>query len=207
MSLSQQQKGKARGRISYANLGINQLGSVYENLLAYRGFYAEEDYIEVHPVGDEIETYLVPRSRRDDFKEEEILKREDNPLEDVIHKKGQFIYRLNGRDRKKSASFYTPEVLTKSTVKYTLKPIVERLERKEISASDLLQMKILEPAMGAAAFQNEVINQLALLYLNFRKNEVNEAIDPLEFPNELQKVKAYIATNNVYGVDLNATPI
>ena len=207
LSLSQQQKGKARGRISYANLGINQLGSVYENLLAYRGFYAEEDYIEVHPVGDEIETYLVPRSRRDDFKEEEILKREDNPLEDVIYKKGQFIYRLNGRDRKKSASFYTPEVLTKSTVKYTLKPIVERLERKEISASDLLHMKILEPAMGAAAFQNEVINQLALLYLNFRKNEVNEAIDPLEFPNELQKVKAYIATNNVYGVDLNATAL
>ena len=207
LSLSQQQKGKARGRISYANLGINQLGSVYENLLAYRGFYAEEDYIEVHPVGDEIETYLVPRSRRDDFKEEEILKRADNPLEDVIHKKGQFIYRLNGRDRKKSASFYTPEVLTKSTVKYTLKPIVERLERKEITASDLLQMKILEPAMGAAAFQNEVINQLALLYLNFRKNEVNEAIDPLEFPNELQKVKAYIATNNVYGVDLNATAL
>lgn len=207
LSLSQQQKGKARGRISYANLGINQLGSVYENLLAYRGFYAEEDYIEVHPVGDEIETYLVPRSRRDDFNEEEILKREDNPLEDVIHKKGQFIYRLNGRDRKKSASFYTPEVLTKSTVKYTLKPIVERLERKEITASDLLQMKILEPAMGAAAFQNEVINQLALLYLNFRKNEVNEAIDPLEFPNELQKVKAFIATNNVYGVDLNATAL
>ena len=207
LSLSQQQKGKARGRISYANLGINQLGSVYENLLAYRGFYAEEDYIEVHPAGDEIETYLVPRSRRDDFKEEEILKRADNPLEDVIHKKGQFIYRLNGRDRKKSASFYTPEVLTKSTVKYTLKPIVERLERKEITASDLLQMKILEPAMGAAAFQNEVINQLALLYLNFRKNEVNEAIDPLEFPNELQKVKAFIATNNVYGVDLNATAL
>lgn len=207
LSLSQQQKGKARGRISYANLGINQLGSVYENLLAYHGFYAEEDYIEVHPVGDEIETYLVPRSRRDDFKEEEILKRADNPLEDVIHKKGQFIYRLNGRDRKKSASFYTPEVLTKSTVKYTLKPIVERLERKEITASDLLQMKILEPAMGAAAFQNEVINQLALLYLNFRKNEVNEAIDPLEFPNELQKVKAFIATNNVYGVDLNATAL
>lgn len=207
LSLSQQQKGKARGRISYANLGINQLGSVYENLLAYRGFYAEEDYIEVHPVGDEVETYLVPRSRRDDFKEEEILKRTDNPLEDVIHKKGQFIYRLNGRDRKKSASFYTPEVLTKSTVKYTLKPIVERLERNEITASDLLQMKILEPAMGAAAFQNEVINQLALLYLNFRKNEVNEAIDPLEFPNELQKVKAFIATNNVYGVDLNATAL
>ena len=205
LSLSQQQKGKMRGRISYANLGINQLGSVYENLLAYRGFYAEEDYIEVHPKGDLVETYLQPRSRRDVFDEDEILKDEEG--HDIIHPKGKFIYRLNGRDRKKSASFYTPEVLTKSTVKYTLKPIVEKLERGEIHASDLLQMKILEPAMGAAAFQNEVINQLAVLYLQFRKQEVGESIDPLQYPNELQKVKAFIATSNVYGVDLNATAI
>lgn len=205
LSLSQKQKGKPRGRISYANLGINQLGSVYENLLAYRGFYAEEDYIEVHPKGDLVETYLQPRSRRDVFEEDEILKDEEG--HDIIHPKDKFIYRLNGRDRKKSASFYTPEVLTKSTVKYTLKPIVEKLERGEIKASDLLQMKILEPAMGAAAFQNEVINQLAVLYLQFRKQEVGETIDPLQYPNELQKVKAFIATSNVYGVDLNATAI
>ena len=205
LSLSQQQKGKMRGRISYANLGINQLGSVYENLLAYRGFYAEEDYIEVHPKADLVETYLQPRSRRDVFEEDEILKDEEG--HDIIHPKGKFIYRLNGRDRKKSASFYTPEVLTKSTVKYTLKPIVGKLERGEIRASDLLQMKILEPAMGAAAFQNEVINQLAVLYLQFRKQEVGESIDPLQYPNELQKVKAFIATSNVYGVDLNATAI
>ena len=205
LSLSQQQKGKARGRISYANLGINQLGSVYENLLAYRGFYAEEDYIEVHPVGDTVETYLVPRSRRGDFNEDEILK-EDNGT-DVIYKKGRFIYRLNGRDRKKSASYYTPEILTKSTVKYTLRPIVEKLENKELSACDLMQMKILEPAMGAAAFQNEAINQVARLYLQYRQKEVGEAIDPLDYPNELQKAKAFIATNNVYGVDLNATAI
>ena len=205
LSLSQKQKGKPRGRISYANLGINQLGSVYENLLAYRGFYADEDYIEVHPKGDLVETYLQPRSRRDVFEEDEILKDEEG--HDIIHPRGKFIYRLNGRDRKKSASFYTPEVLTKSTVKYTLKPIVEKLERGEIKASDLLQMKILEPAMGAAAFQNEVINQLAVLYLQFRKQEVGETIDPLQYSNELQKVKAFIATSNVYGVDLNATAI
>ena len=205
LSLSQKQKGKPRGRISYANLGINQLGSVYENLLAYRGFYAEEDYIEVHPKGDLVETYLQPRSRRDVFEEDEILKDEEG--HDIIHPRGKFIYRLNGRDRKKSASFYTPEVLTKSTVKYTLKPIVEKLECGEIKASDLLQMKILEPAMGAVAFQNEVINQLAVLYLQFRKQEVGETIDPLQYPNELQKVKAFIATSNVYGVDLNATAI
>src|SRR5690606_41214657 len=45
MSLSAPQgkgKFKRRGRISYATLGINQLGAVYEALLSFRGFFAEE---------------------------------------------------------------------------------------------------------------------------------------------------------------------
>ena len=42
-ALSLSRKKRFCGRISYANLGVNQLGSVYESLLAFRGFYAEED--------------------------------------------------------------------------------------------------------------------------------------------------------------------
>ena len=205
LSLSEEKNRQSRGRISYANLGINQLGSVYESLLAYRGFYAEEDYIEVHKAGDEVETYLVPRSRMSDFKEEEILRDKSGKM--VVLPKGQFVYRLNGRDRKKSASYYTPEVLTKSTVKYTLKGFVEKLDNGEIKAEDLLKFKILEPAMGAAAFQNEVINQLAELYLTYRQKERKLHISPHLYRDELQKVKAYIATKNIYGVDLNPTAI
>ncbi|MDN5871189.1 MAG: hypothetical protein L0H73_10795 [Nitrococcus sp.] len=40
---------KRRGRISYAQLGINQLGAVYEALLSYRGFFAGTDLYEVKP--------------------------------------------------------------------------------------------------------------------------------------------------------------
>lgn len=205
LSLSEEKNRQSRGRISYANLGVNQLGSVYESLLAYRGFYAEEDYIEVHKAGDEVETYLVPRSRMSDFKEEEILRDKSGKM--VVLPKGQFVYRLNGRDRKKSASYYTPEVLTKSTVKYTLKGFVEKLDNGELKAEDLLKFKILEPAMGAAAFQNEVINQLAELYLTYRQKERKQHISPHLYRDELQKVKAYIATKNIYGVDLNPTAI
>lgn len=212
LSLSKQQKNKNRGRISYANLGINQLGSVYESLLAFRGFYAEQDYIEVHKAGKPNEgTYMVPRSRRDDFKENEILK--DNKEQDIITKKGTFVYRLSGRDRQKSASYYTPEVLTKCTVKYTLKPILEKLEKSEMKAIELLELKLLEPAMGAAAFHNEMINQVADAYLNYRQKELRDSgkndwrVAPDEYLNKLQQVKAYIATNNTYGVDLNPTAI
>jgi hypothetical protein len=212
LSLSKQQKGKARGRISYANLGINQLGSVYESLLAYRGFYAEQDYIEVHKANEPKDgTYLVPRSRRDDFEENEILK--DGDGQAAIIKRGTFVYRLSGRDRQKSASYYTPEVLTQCTVKYTLKPILEKLDKGEMKAVELLELKLLEPAMGAAAFHNEMINQLADAYLSYRQEELKKAgrtawkVPPDKYREELQKVKAYIATNNVYGVDLNPTAI
>ena len=206
LSLSRQQNKKARGRISYANLGINQLGSVYESLLAYRGFYAEEDYIEVHPKKKPKEgTLLVQRKRRDDFHEDEVLK--DESGKEVVIPKGQFVYRLSGRDRQKSASYYTPEVLTQCTVKYTLKGILEKVENGEMKALELLDLKLLEPAMGAAAFHNELINQLAEAYLSYRQKEKKEKISPEKYREELQKVKAYIATNNAYGVDLNPTAI
>ena len=206
LSLSKKQRNKARGRISYANLGINQLGSVYESLLAYRGFYAEEDYIEVHPKGSPQDgTLLVKRSRRDDFHNDEVLKGDDG--NDQVIPKGKFVYRLSGRDRQKSASYYTPEVLTQCTVKYTLKSILEKVESGEMQALDLLDLKLLEPAMGAGAFHNELINQLAEAYLNYRQKEVKQKISPEKFREELQKVKAYIATNNTYGVDINPTAI
>jgi hypothetical protein len=49
MSLTRAGKGKRRGRVSYAQLGINQLGAVYEALLSFRGFFAEQDLYEVQP--------------------------------------------------------------------------------------------------------------------------------------------------------------
>lgn len=218
LSLSNQSKGKRRGRISYANLGINQLGSVYESLLAFNGFFAAETLIEVKKADDadgKEGTFLVPLSRRDEFADNEILKDPENTQYDKQIPKGQFVYRLNGRDRKKSASFYTPEVLTQTTVKYTLKGIIDKLkERQEMGedcAEELLKLKILEPAMGAAAFQNEVINQLAVMYLELKETEEvrrgGKRIVPGNYTDELQKVKAYIAANNVYGVDLNPTAV
>lgn len=212
-ALSLSKKKNYCGRISYANLGVNQLGSVYESLLAFRGFYAEEDYIEVHKANAPQDgTFLVPYSRMGDFDISEVLcdQQTGNP---VILPEGTFVYRLNGRDRQKSASYYTPEVLTRSTVKYTLKSILDDVRANKRQATELLELKILEPAMGAAAFQNEVINQLAEAYLAEQQRQQREKglrnwrVQPDRYRDELQKVKAYIATHNVYGVDLNPTAI
>lgn len=197
-----------RGRISYANLGINQMGAVYEALLSYRGFIAQQDLYEVKRAGDifdELDVgYFVPESKLDQYAEDERVRYESGEKKDKLrmYEKGTFIYRLAGREREKSASYYTPEVLTKCLVKYALK---ELLEGK--TADEILKLTICEPAMGSAAFLNEAINQLAEAYLSRKEKETGQIISYEKRFDELQKVKMFIADRNVYGIDLNPVAV
>ena len=197
-----------RGRISYANLGINQMGAVYEALLSYRGFIAEHDLYEVKRAGDSFNEldvgYFVSESELDQYTEDERVRYESGEKAGKLrmYEKGTFIYRLAGREREKSASYYTPEVLTKCLVKYALK---ELLEGK--TADEILKQTICEPAMGSAAFLNEAINQLAEAYISRKEKETGEIISYEKRFNELQKVKMFIADRNVYGIDLNPVAV
>ena len=239
MSLSKGDSKRRAGRISYAQLGINQLGAVYEALLSFRGFFAEEDLYEVKPAkgaaaasaqdddadaaddGDDDEggditadesggnrngrgrdeidplapAWFVPASRIGDYTEAEKL----FGGEPRIHRKGKFIYRLAGREREKSASYYTPEVLTRCLVKYALKELLKDVT----SADDILKLTVCEPAMGSAAFLNEAIDQLAEEYLQRKQQELGRTIDHDRYAHEKQRVKMYIADTSVFGVDLN----
>lgn len=201
-------KNGRRGRISYANLGINQMGAVYEALLSYRGFIAEHDLYEVKRAGDSFNEldvgYFVSESELDQYTEDERVRYEHGEKKGKLrmYEKGTFIYRLAGREREKSASYYTPEVLTKCLVKYALK---ELLEGK--TADEILELTICEPAMGSAAFLNEAINQLAEAYISRKEEETGEIISYEKRFNELQKVKMYIADRNVYGIDLNPVAV
>lgn len=200
MSISRPNGKKRPGRISYAQLGINQLGAVYEALLSYRGFLAEEDLYEVKRAGDKINElevgYFVTKEQLSEYDEDERVRNEDDTLK--MYPKGTFIYRLAGREREKSASYYTPEVLTKSLVKYALKELLV-----DKTADEILELTICEPAMGSAAFLNEAVNQLAEKYLELKQKETGISIPHDEYAMEKQKVKMYIADRNVYGVDLN----
>ena len=75
-----------------------------------------------------------------------------------------------------------------------MKAFIDEVAEGKRKPQELLDLKILEPAMGAAAFQNEVINQLAKAYMTY----VEKKPAPDKYRDELQKVKAYIATHNVY---------
>ncbi|EAS2963237.1 class I SAM-dependent DNA methyltransferase [Salmonella enterica] len=215
MSLSRPGKGRfnRRGRISYRQLGINQLGAVYEALLSYRGFFASDDLYEVKKAGEEfneLETgYFVSKDEIGKYHDDEKVYEKDGSLR--IHRKGSFIYRMAGRDREKSASYYTPEVLTRSLVKYALKELfkeqIDPITDPHAKADAILNLTVCEPAMGSAAFLNEAINQLAEAYLFHKQQAEGRRIPQDRYTQELQRVKMYIADNNVFGVDLNPVAV
>jgi len=208
--LSKESHGRDRGFISYAELGINQLGAVYEGLMSYTGFFAETDLYEVAKGGDSSKgSWVVPVDRaqgisRDDFvRFTDKVTGEEKP---VLHERGTFVFRLAGRERQQSASYYTPEVLTRFTVGQALEELLDQ-DGTTTTAAEILDLTVCEPALGSGAFAIEAVRQLAEQYLQRRQRELGERIDPDEYPRRLQEVKAYLALHNVYGVDLNATAV
>ena len=211
LSLTRPAKGrrKRRGRISYGQLGINQLGAVYESLLSFRGFFAKQDLYEVQRAGarrDELkEAWFVSAADLSRFTDaEKVYVRDRRGLKKLlVHPKGTFLYRLTGRDRKKSASYYTPESLTRTVVKYALKELIT----DDMPAERILDLTVCEPAMGSAAFLNEAVNQLAEKYLDRRQRELRKRIPRRQYDEELQKVKHFITDRTVFGVDLNPVAV
>ena len=121
---------------------------------------------EVNPLD---QAWFVKKDQLPQYKEEEIVYDETGRAK--VYEKGRFIYRLNGRSRQKSASYYTPEVLTKCVVKYALKELLKDKTRRPDS-----DLTVCEPALGSGAFLNEAINQLADAYLERRQAELKKRI-------------------------------
>lgn len=111
MSLARGEKGKRRGRISYSNLGINQLGSVYEALLSYRGFFAEEDLYEVKRSGDTVDDldvgYFVTERELDQYDEDERVRTGPHPTDPLrVHPTALWIIVLYWKPFKQLCSAY-----------------------------------------------------------------------------------------------------
>lgn len=210
--LTKEKRGSDRGFISYATLGVTELGQVYEGLMSYTGFIAQEDLVEVAKHGDTSKgSWVVPEAQARTLPQDAIVyedrESEHGGVERVqrTHARGSFVYRQSSRDRERSASFYSPPVITEFTVGQAIEELTAtgRID----NADDILTLTICEPAMGSGAFAVEAVNQLAELYLSKKQAELGEEIPGEKRTQELQKVKASIALHQVYGVDLNKTAV
>lgn len=117
LSLGSSGRGKKSraGRISYATLGINQLGAVYESLLSYSGFFAKEELFEVKPADEDHNplkhAYFVTATELEAYTEKErVFESIDGAQSLLRHARGKFLYRLAGRARKKFRLLLHPRV-------------------------------------------------------------------------------------------------
>lgn len=210
--LTKEKRGSDRGFISYATLGVTELGQVYEGLMSYTGFIAQEDLVEVAKHGDPSKgSWVVPEPQARTLPQDSIVyedrESEHGGVERVqrTHARGSFVYRQSSRDRERSASFYSPPVITEFTVGQAIEELQEtgRID----NADDILTLTMCEPAMGSGAFAVEAVNQLADLYLTKKQAELGKELPGEDRAQELQKIKASIALHQVYGVDLNKTAV
>ena len=147
-----------RTRIDYRDLGVEQLGAVYESVLDYVPAFAEA-------------------------------------------RGGGIELRRGGGLRKATGSFYTPQSITDYLVRRTLHPLVDAAPSDRI-----LRLRVVDPAMGSAAFLVSACRYLAGAYERalIREDACHEGdiseIDRAGFRRQ-------IAQRCLFGVDLNPTAV
>src|SRR5262249_34396978 len=135
------QRRKLGRRSSFGELGVDQLGSIYEGLLVLEPYLATEQAY--------LGTYKGERR---------VFMDADTEGFDVLRylSAGDFVLESAGGRRKGTGSFYTPheitEYLSRAAISPLLAPILEHAADDPASAArKLLNVKICDPAMGSGA--------------------------------------------------------
>jgi hypothetical protein len=150
--------GGGRERIAYRDLGVEQLGAVYETLLDFEPHVA------------------IPGTRAVSLQRGSVL-------------------------RKETASFYTPQPLADYLVHRALGPLVVNVPPERI-----LELRIVDPAMGSGAFLVAACHYLAGAYESALV--AAGGCHPSDIGNaERANMRRTIAERCLYGVDLNPTAV
>ncbi|MCL0057503.1 N-6 DNA methylase [Dehalococcoidales bacterium] len=173
-----------RGFVSYRDLSIRELGSIYEGLLEHRPRYAAQAVAVI----------------REDKREKFI------PLTELGNRKalktylpGSVYLETDKGERKATGSYYTPDYIVKYIVSNTLGPLLEEAKKSDGNLIDaILSLKVLDPAMGSGHFLVEATD--------FLTRALVEALggDPREMEeDEIRWARREVVERCIYGVDLN----
>ncbi|MEI8167996.1 MAG: N-6 DNA methylase, partial [Chloroflexales bacterium] len=202
LSLSRpRRRNDRRERYSYADLGVDQLGSIYEGLLVFEPMITGEELVVAKVKGEE---RLLTRAQAED--------QGLAIIEGSVRTPGSFVLRVWGGRRKGSGSYYTPQEITAFLVKEALEPLVEPIVQgcaeRDVhgqprrSPDEILDLKVCDPAMGSAAFLVQACRYLAEAYGRAR---IAAGLDDdgRISQEELASYKRRVAERCLYGVDLN----
>lgn len=168
-------------RINYANLAIDELGSVYESLLDYEPKLAKEA-LEL----------VVSESGKGNKKTKRVK----------LINKGEFYLDPRGTDRKTTGSYYTDSRLVAQVIDSALVPVIQQaLEGKDTQGEKeaaLLELKVADIACGSGAFICAALEKLGEQLAIIRMGDEER---PTE--DQLREAKRDVLLHCIYGVDLN----
>ena len=168
------------GFVDYRTLEVQHLGSIYEGLLEYKLELADQDKV------------VVKKKK----KQEIIANKTDYPDISVAYQKGEYYLVTDKGERKATGSYYTPDYIVRYIVENTIQPLVDRCEKYE----QILELNVLDPAMGSGHFLVGVVNFLAeqILY-----HPTTPLLEEGEEEKEIAHWRRRVVERCVYGVDLN----
>jgi len=175
-TLSERRGGPtSRQRIHYGALDIEDLGRVYEALLELEPGIAEEKMCRLKRSKLEV---VVPYAQGEKYKSNTSVETEEETEEEEEEGEGenkksttiQWIEEINpgkfylrvGLGRKSTGSYYTPHSFVRFLVQETLGPKIEECSPKDNPyPNKILQIKVLDPAMGSGHFLVEACRFMA----------------------------------------------
>lgn len=208
-------------RWNFANLGVEQIGAVYEALLSQRPRILRTEHVWVNAHGGGVA--LVSKKFAANMQLEPCLNmsqcltqkkkmQKNKTLENFVQqqrpafkpRKGKFVLDANGGTQKSTASFYTPPQLTKFLVEQTLQPLVVGK-----SYTEILALNVIEPAVGCGSFLIAAVRYLAQALLKAKQREQHLDLRGKKEVNheDLQKCKREICEHCLHGVDVNSRAV
>jgi len=219
-------------RLSYAAIDVEQIGYVYEGLLGYSVTRASEPLVVT--AKEKFVLPLRELERRTPKEIKALLNEVDSkinnipdsfpePLDDSLPARvaryaailapederliaeGSYYMSSSGA-RKSTGSYYTPKQLTTYLVKETLGPLCVDEARDSVkSSSEILSMKIVDPAMGSGAFLVQATNFIADKLLKAWEIE-GKHTDLSDIDREILARRS-VVEHCIYGVDINPTAV
>ena len=166
--------------VDYRDLEVQHLGSIYEGLLEYKLEYADQDKV-------------VIKGKK---KQEIVANKADHPELPVAYRQGEYFLVTDKGERKATGSYYTPDYIVRYIVENTLQPLVDRCKNYE----EILELNILDPAMGSGHFLVGVVDFLAEQILYHPTTPLLEEGDE---EKEIAHWRRRVVERCVYGVDIN----
>ena len=117
-------RAAARAFVDYAELGVRELGSVYEGLLEMRPHLATEPMIEAKRTAKEKQPSVIPEA---EATEEQKRWSERNGRR---YAPGQAYLLTDRGERKQTGSYYTPQYIVNYIVENTLNPLLTECARQ-----------------------------------------------------------------------------